>query len=173
MEGSSAITINKPVDEVYGYWHDFERLPTFMWHLQSVSSSGGGRSHWVAKGPAGTTVEWDAETTEDVPNERISWQSLEGADVANTGTVVFSPAPGGRGTEVRVQLHYNPPGGVIGATIAKLFGEEPQQQLKDDLRRFKQVMETGEVVLSDGSPDGTRTQRQAHQEDAQPQRSEA
>jgi uncharacterized membrane protein len=168
MDGSTAITINKPIDEVYGYWQDFERLPSFMWHLKSVKVSGGGRSHWVANGPAGTTVEWDAETVEDVPNERISWRSLEGADVANAGTVTFTPAPGNRGTEVRVELSYNPPGGPVGAVVAKLFGEEPEQQLKDDLRRFKQVLETGEVVVSNAAPEGTRTQRQMKQEEAQP-----
>ena len=167
-EGSTAITINRPVEDVYGYWRDFERLPTFMWHLRSVKDSGGGRSHWVASGPGGTTVEWDAETVEDVPNQRISWRSLEGADVANTGTVEFTAAPGGRGTEVRVEVHYNPPGGPVGAAVAKLFGEEPEQQLKDDLRRFKQVLETGEVVVSNGSPEGTRTHRQVKQEEAQP-----
>jgi uncharacterized membrane protein len=114
-----------------------------------------GRSHWVAKGPAGTSVEWDAEITEDRPGERIAWRSVEGADVENSGAVSFEAAPGGRGTIVRVELEYNPPGGFLGAGLARLFGEEPGQQVDADLRRFKQVMETGEVVVSEGTVPGT------------------
>jgi uncharacterized membrane protein len=128
-----------------------------MRHLESVSVGADGRSHWVAKAPAGRTVEWDAETTEDVPNERIAWRSLEGADVRNQGSVEFAPAPGGRGTEVRVTLEYDPPFGKLGSKIAMLFREEPGQQVYDDLRHFKQVMETGEIVLSDATK-----QRGAH-----------
>lgn len=146
-----AITVNRPVEEVYQFWHDFQNLPRFMKHLESVQAAGEQRSHWRAKAPAGMTVEWEAELIEDRPNELIAWRSLEGADVDNSGRVQFKPAPGGRGTEVHVELHYSPPGGVIGATIAKLFGEAPEQQITEDLRRFKQVMETGEVVQSDAS----------------------
>jgi uncharacterized membrane protein len=120
-----------------------------MIHLESVTTGPGGRSHWVAKAPGGS-VEWDAEITEDQPGELLSWQSIEGADVANGGSVRFADAPGDRGTEIHVALHYDPPGGTAGAMVAKLFGEEPSQQLLDDLRRFKQVMETGEVVRSEG-----------------------
>lgn len=145
------MTINSSPDEVYRFWRDFENLPRFMSHLESVRITGDKRSHWVAKAPGGTTVEWDAEIIEDVPNKLIAWRSLEGADVENSGVVRFESAPGGRGTEVRVEIVYNPPGGVLGAGIAKLFGEEPGQQIKGDLYRFKQVMETGEVVHSDAS----------------------
>jgi uncharacterized membrane protein len=122
-----------------------------MTHLQSVQLTGEKRSHWVAKAPAGTAVEWDAEVTHDQPHALIAWRSLAGADVANSGSVRFERAPGSRGTIVRVELYYNPPGGVLGAMVAKLFGEEPAQQLQDDLRRFKQIMEIGEVVQSDAS----------------------
>jgi uncharacterized membrane protein len=167
VEARTAITINASPDDVYASW-ELERLPDFMWHLESVEDLGGGRSHWVAKAPAGTSVEWDAETVEDVPGERIAWQSLEGASVPNSGTVRFLPAPGGQGTEVHVEVEYTVPGGPIGALVAKLFGEEPNQQIADDMRRFKQIIETGEVVRSDGSPLGTRNQNQAHQHDAQP-----
>jgi uncharacterized membrane protein len=146
-----AITINRPRNEVYGFWHNFENLPRFMAHLESVEVSGEGRSHWTAKAPAGTTVEWDAETIDDRPNELIAWRSLEDATVPNSGTVRFTDAPGDRGTEVHVELRYQPPGGKLASLIAKLFGEEPDQQVKGDLRRFKQVMETGEVVHSDAS----------------------
>lgn len=168
MKGRSVITVNAPPAAVYAQWRDFERLPTFMYHLESVRDTGGGRSHWVAKAPAGTTVEWDAELTDDIPQERIAWRSLEGASVGNSGSVQFRPAPGGRATEVHVELGYDPPGGAIGSMVAKLFGEEPNQQISDDLRRFKQLVETGEIARSDGSPLGSRTQNLVHQHDAHP-----
>jgi uncharacterized membrane protein len=148
-----SVTINRPRQEVYEFWRDLEHLPTFMIHLEAVTSSGARRSHWVARAPAGR-VEWDAETIEDRPGEIIAWRSLEGTDVPNGGSVRFSDAPADRGTEVHVDLHYDPPAGSAGALVATLFGEEPHQQLRDDLRRLKQVMETGEVVRSDGSPEG-------------------
>jgi uncharacterized membrane protein len=150
-----SISINRSPEELYQFWRDFRNLPRFMQHLESVEETGNGRSHWVAKAPGGTSVEWDAEITEDRPNELIAWHSLEGADVDNSGSVRFERAPGSHGTIVRVEIEYNPPGGVIGAAIAKLFGEEPGQQVQADLRRFKQVIETGEVVRSEGSLQGT------------------
>ena len=146
-----SITVNRPVADVYAYWHDFENFPTFMRHLESVTVTGDRRSHWVAKAPAGKTVAWDAETTEDVKNERIAWRSVEGADVYNAGAVNFREAPGGRGTEVRVELEYDPPFGKLGSKVAMLFREEPGQQVADDLRHFKQVMEVGEITLSDAT----------------------
>ncbi len=146
-----SVTIRKPVEEVYGFWSNFENLPQFMRHLESVTVTGEGRSHWVAKAPAGKTVEWDAETVADVPNEMISWRSLPGSDVYNAGEVRFEPAPGGRGTEVRVTIEYDPPFGKLGSKIAMLWREEPGQQVQDDLRHFKQVMELGEIVLSDAT----------------------
>jgi uncharacterized membrane protein len=145
------ITINRPRNEVYGFWHNFENLPRFMAHLESVQVLENNRSRWKAKAPAGMTVEWEAETVEDRPNELIAWRSLAEAEVPNSGSVRFKDAPGDRGTEVLVELRYQPPGGKIGALFAKLFGEEPGQQVKGDLRRFKQVMEIGEVVHSDAS----------------------
>jgi uncharacterized membrane protein len=146
-----SITVNRPAEEVYGFWRQFENLPRFMMHLESVQVTGGRRSHWKAKAPAGKTVEWDAEMTEDRPNELIAWRSVEGADVSNAGVVRFVPAPGGRGTEIHVEMSYDPPAGKLGVLAAKLFGEEPSQQVEGDLRRFKQVMEIGEVVYSDAS----------------------
>jgi hypothetical protein len=118
--------------------------------------------------PAGTTVDWEAEIVEDIPSQRIAWRSVEGSKVGNSGSVTFSPAPGDRGTEVRVELAYDPPGGTLGKVVAKLLGEEPQQQVSDDLRRLKQVLETGQVVLSEGSPEGTRFLRLLSQRPAQP-----
>ena len=149
-----AITINRPASEVYRFWHDFQNLPRFMRHLESVQADGGTRSHWKAKAPAGTTVEWDAEIVEDRPNELIAWRSLEGASVDNAGTVRFVPAPGDRGTEIHVEMRYDPPGGPVGATVAKLFGEEPGQQVADDLRHLKQVLETGEIPQSEATVKG-------------------
>ena len=149
-----AVTVNRSPEELYRFWRNFENLPRFMYHLESVHVTGEGRSHWVAKAPAGTTVEWDAEIYNEKENELIAWRSLEGADVPNAGSVRFQSAPGGRGTEVRVTLEYDPPGGVIGATIAKLFGEEPSQQVEEDLRRFKQTMEAGETPTTEGQPSG-------------------
>lgn len=151
IEVHKTMTVTRSPEEAYRLWRDFERLPRFMSHLESVREEGGGRSHWVAKGPAGTTVEWDAELVEDRPAELIAWRSLPGAAVANTGTVSFRPAPGNRGTEIHVQLRYAPPAGRPGAVIARLFGREPSQEVDGDLRRFKQVLETGEVVHSDSS----------------------
>jgi uncharacterized membrane protein len=146
-----AITINRPRHEVYGFWHNFENFPRFMAHLESVERIDDRRSHWKAKAPAGAAVEWDAETTEDRPNELVAWRSLPDSEVPNSGQVRFRDAPGNRGTEVIVELKYQPPGGRIAALLAKLFGEEPSQQVKSDLRRLKQVMEIGEIVHSDAS----------------------
>ncbi|HEX8774887.1 MAG TPA: SRPBCC family protein [Pyrinomonadaceae bacterium] len=158
-----SMIINRSPEEVYGFWRRLENLPRFMRHLESVQETGTGRSHWVAKAPAGSSVEWDAEITEDRPNELIAWRSLEGADVDNSGSVRFEPATGGRGTVVHVEMEYNPPGGVLGALVAKLFGEEPGQQAQESLRTLKQVMETGEIIVSDGTvwDNGLMTQRPA------------
>lgn len=150
------VTINKPADELYRYWHNFENLPTFMKHLKSVKVHDQKRSHWIANAPLGNSVEWDAEILEDRENEFISWASVEGADVDNSGFVRFQKAPGDRGTEVKIVLEYNPPGGILGATVAKLFGEEPEQQIGDELRRFKMLMEAGEIATTEGQPRGSK-----------------
>jgi uncharacterized membrane protein len=154
MDVKQAITVNRPAAEIYQFWHDFRNLPRFMRHLESVETDGGKRSHWKAKAPAGTSVEWDAEIVEDRPNEVIAWRSLEGAMVDNAGSVRFVPAPADRGTEVHVEMRYDPPGGPAGAVVAKIFGEEPGKQVYDDLHAFKQVMETGEVTQSEATAKG-------------------
>jgi uncharacterized membrane protein len=164
----SAITVWRSPDETYSFWHDFTNLPRFMAHLESVEPAGNGHSHWKAKAPIRGTVEWDAEVVEDLPGRLIAWRSTEDADVDNSGTVRFDPAPGGHGTEIRVDMRYAAPAGPVGATLAKLFGEEPRQQVEDDLRRFKQLIEAGEITRSDGSPEGTLARRQARQRPAQP-----
>lgn len=135
-----SVTIMQPREKIYQFWRDLENLPRFMRHLESVEANDDGLSHWVAKGPAGKKVEWDAEILEDRPNERIVWQSLPGADVPNSGSVQFADT-GDRETEITVDIEYDPPGDGIGAAIATLFGEEPGQQLRDDLGRLKQALE--------------------------------
>lgn len=140
------VTINRPVVEVYAFWRDFENLPRFMDHLESVTVLDENRSHWVAKGPAGSRIEWDAVIHNEIDDELIAWRSLPDAEVNNAGSVHFTPTADGRGTEVRVVLSYDPPAGRLGAVVAKLLGEEPSQQVADDLRRLKQVMDAGEVI---------------------------
>lgn len=154
------LTINITPDLAYRFWHNFENLPTFMEHLESVTRLDERRSRWVAKAPLGRTVQWEAEITDDHPGERIAWQSLPGADVPNQGAVSFKPASNGFGTEVCVELEYTPPAGKLGAAVAKLFGEEPQQQVNGDLRRFKQLVETGEVPTTLGQPAGSQSKRE-------------
>src|SRR5579884_4326406 len=152
-----SVTVNKLRAEVYKFWRNLENLPRFMRHLESVSEIDNKHSHWVAKAPAGRTVEWEAEIINEIENQLIAWQSLENSTVENAGSVHFEDAPGGRGTLVRIEMQYNPPGGTIGAAIAKLFGEEPSQQIGDDLWRFKNLMEAGEIPTTDGQPHGERT----------------
>jgi uncharacterized membrane protein len=147
---SRTIAIDRSPAELYTFWRDLENLPRFMQHLESVHSVSGTRSHWVAKAPAGKTVEWDAEITDDQPDQSIAWRSLPGSDVENSGMVRFEFAPGGRGTFVHVELEYRPPGGVIGAIAAKLVAEEPSQQIQKDLYRLKQLLETGQVSTTEG-----------------------
>jgi uncharacterized membrane protein len=156
----ASLTINRPADELYRYWRNFENLPRFMHHLIQVRVGEDNRSWWLARAPAGKSVHWEAELTDDRPGERIAWRSTDRADIPNAGSVRFAPAPGGRGTVVTVEMEYRPPAGLFGATFARLFGEEPEQQVRGDLRRFKQVMETGEVIRSDATLRGNRLQDQ-------------
>lgn len=151
MNLRKSITINRPLQDVYRFWHDVENLTGFMSHLESVRATDPRHAHWKAKAPLGTTIEWDTEVTEDRPGRLIAWRSLPGADVDNAGTVAFTPAPGRRGTEVVVNLAYDPPGGAVATGLAKLLGEAPVQQVQKDLRELKQILETGEVLHSDAS----------------------
>jgi uncharacterized membrane protein len=137
------IVLNRPRSEVYRFWRNLENLPRFMDHLESVTVLDEERSHWVAKGPAGTRVEWDAVVHNEIPNELLAWRSLEGSEVDNAGSVHFMPTANGD-TEVRVVLRYDPPAGRLGAAVARLFGEDPSRQVAEDLRRLKQVVEAGE-----------------------------
>jgi uncharacterized membrane protein len=152
-----SVTINLPREQLYRIWRNFENLPRFMDHLQRVDvdeATGGKRSHWVSRAPFGREVQWEAEMTEERENEFIAWRSLPGSTVKSMGNVLFEDAPAGRGTNVTVEMQYNPPAGSLGAAFAKLFGEEPSQQLRNDLRHFKQMMETGEVPSVEGQPSG-------------------
>ncbi|HKN86552.1 MAG TPA: SRPBCC family protein [Nitrospiraceae bacterium] len=154
IEVAKTLTINRPPEELYRFWRHFENLPSVMRHLESVTVQDDKRSHWIAKGPAGSHIKWDAEIVNEKTNQLIAWQSCEGADIDHWGVVRFVPAPGGRGTEVTVELEYEPIAGSFGASIAKLFGEEPAQQIEEDLRRFKQLMEAGEAPTTAGQPRG-------------------
>ena len=153
---TAAVTVDKPPQELYDFWRKFDNLPTFMDHLKSVTIVDDKTSKWVAKGPLGSDVKWNAEIINDVPGETIAWRSLAGAQVDNAGSVRFIPGPAGRGTEVRVTLDYIPPGRTVGKWVAKLFGEEPSQQIHQDLRKFKQLLETGVVSTIDGQSQGTK-----------------
>jgi uncharacterized membrane protein len=145
----AAVTIDRPAEELYRFWRDLERLPQVMSHLRSVTVHGD-KSRWVARAPLGMKVEWDAEIINDRPNELIAWRSLEGSTVSTAGSVHFERAPGSRGTEIRVSLKIDPPGGKVGVALAKLFGADPRQQIREDLRRFKQMMEAGEIPTTAG-----------------------
>jgi len=152
-----SMTIDRAPAALYDVWRDFDNLPRWMSHLESVRLTGENRSHWVVKGAVGAivdTVEWDAEIVEDRPNECIAWRSLGSRDVEHSGSVRFELAPAGRGTEVHVQLAYRPTGGMLGGAVAKLFGRSPGQQIQEDLRRFKQTMEAGEAPTTQGQPKG-------------------
>lgn len=139
-----SVMINATPEQLYAFWRNFENLPRFMSHLQSVKMIDEKRSHWCTKGPAGMDAEWDAEIINEVPNELIGWRSVDGS-INNAGSVHFTPTP--RGTEVKVVLRYDPPAGILGAAVAKIFGEDPGRQVQEDLRLFKQLVETGERAV--------------------------
>lgn len=155
------LTINKPVEELYRFWRNFDNLPRFIKHLKQVRVHDEKRSHWISKGFLNESVEWDVVITEDRENELIAWTSVEGAAIETSGRVHFKPAPGDRGTEVKAIREFTPPGGAIGAAlakpvtdIAKLFGEDPELQIKEDLRGFRMLMEAGEIATTEGQPRG-------------------
>ncbi len=152
-----SMTINKPVEEVFSFWRNFENLPRFMRHLKSVRVADERTSRWEARAPLGMSIAWDAEITEERPNDFIIWRSLPGGAVEHRGSVQFRNAPFAGGTEVIVSLDYRPPVGRPGAFFARLFGENPEQQVREDLRRFKQLMEAGEIPTTEGQSSGRRS----------------
>lgn len=141
-----SVTINRPVEELYHFWRNLENLPRFMRHLESVERVTDTLSRWRAKGPVGTTVEWNAEIINEVKGQVIGWKSIEGSEVVSAGSVNFDDAGPGRGTRVRVRLQYSPPGGKAGAMVARLFGRDAATEIREDLRRFKQLIEAGEIA---------------------------
>jgi uncharacterized membrane protein len=149
-----SVTINRPIEELYRFWRNLENLPHFMQHLESVERLTDTLSRWRAKGPGGKRIEWNAEIINEVPNQVIGWRSIEGSDVVSAGSVNFDEAGPGRGTRVRVRLQYSPPGGKVGAAVARLLGRDAATEIREDLRRFKQLVETGEVPTTDGQPRG-------------------
>jgi uncharacterized membrane protein len=161
-----AITIARPRAEIYRFWRNLSNLPRFMKNVESITDDGT-RSHWVVKAPGGRTVQWDAVIHNEIENELIAWRSLPGAKVANAGSVWFRDAPGGRGTEIRVELQYDPPAGVLGAIVASLQGKEPGQQIQEDLYRLKALLEAGEVVTTEGQPGGRQSRPYPHDGEVQ------
>jgi uncharacterized membrane protein len=156
-----SVTIGRPLEELYRFWRNLENLPRFMEHLESVRVTGPERSHWVAKAPAGARVEWDAEIINEVENQVIGWRSLPGSTVTSAGSVNFDEAGPDRGTRITVHLQYDPPAGKLGALFAKLFGEEPSQQVREDLRRLKRLLEAGEVPTIEGQSSGRARERRS------------
>lgn len=156
MEVEQAITVNRPVAEVYAFWRKLENLPRFMRHLRSVTEQSATRSHWVAQAiGTGRALEWDSEITDDRPNERIRWRSLPDGGLEHRGEVRFKRAPGDRGTEVHVHLEYRPP---LGAALGAAMYPFTRQTLKEEIRRLKHVLETGELPTTEGQPSGRRPQ---------------
>jgi uncharacterized membrane protein len=162
VEIEQSLTVNRPCEKVYEAWRRLERLPEIFEHIESVHESTDGRSHWVAVGPFDTRVEWDAEMTADRPAERIAWRSLPGSAIENEGEVSFAPAPAGRGTELRVRIAYRP---LAGQVLAPVLRKLSEHQVREDLRRFKQWIEAGEVPTTDGQPHA-RKRAQGDGEDA-------
>jgi len=156
IQVEKTVTINASPESLYTFWRNFENLPRFMENLESVEVIDSKRSRWVADGPAGIDAEWEAEIINEIPNELIGWRSVEGSRVDNAGSVHFTSAAGGRGTEVKVVLRYDPPGGKLGAVVSRMFGEDPDWQVQEDLRRLKMLIETGEIATIQDQPSGRK-----------------
>jgi uncharacterized membrane protein len=153
----ASIATAKTPDECYRFWRNIENLPRFMGNLESVRALDERRFHWVAKDSVGSAFEWDCEITEDRPGAALAWRTLDGAQVPNAGSIIFEPASHGRGTIVRLSIHYSPVGGRLTAALARLLRQDPQSQVREDLRRFKQLLESGEIATTRGQPTGRRT----------------
>ena len=154
IRADASITIGRPRQVVYRFWRSISNLARVMENVEAIEETAPSRSHWVVRGPAGRRLEWDAVIHNEAENEMIAWRSLDGADMDHAGSVWFKDAPGGRGTEVRVEMQYNPPAGVFGALVASMAGKEPSQQIRKDLYRLKSLLETGEVITTEGQSSG-------------------
>jgi uncharacterized membrane protein len=153
---AKTVTINRPRQTLYAFWRDFRNLPLFMENIESVTAIDENRSHWKVKAPADATVEWDSIIVEDIPGRVIEWRSVDDASVKNSGRIEFRDSTNGRGSWVSAVIAYDPPAGKLGRAIATLFGREPKLQARRDLRRFKQLMETGEISSSEPPYAATR-----------------
>ena len=151
------VTVNASANALYAFWRRLELLPQFMRHLVSVSQLDPRRSRWVARAPEGRLVEWDAEIVNEITGELITWRTLQNADVTSAGSVTFRPEPDGRGTRVHVRLQYDPPAAKLRASVAWMMGHDPAAAIREDLRRFKQLMEAGELPTIEGQPRGKRS----------------
>lgn len=152
-----AVTINCPADELYRFWRNFENAPRFMKDVESVQVIDNSHSHWMAKTPLGTTIEWDAEVIDERENRLISWRANGWTIAPSAGTVRFEPATGGRGTVARLELEYKQLKGPIGTALAKFLGKIPENEARDDMRNFKELMEAGEIATTKGQPTGQRS----------------
>jgi uncharacterized membrane protein len=153
----STMIVNAPADKVYAFWRDLENLPRFMHHLESVTVLGNKQSRWVAIGPLGKKITWTAEITNERPNESISWQSVPNSELNVKGTVEFRPATGKRGTFIDAMVHFEAPAGALGSTVAKYLGKDPNFIMRQDLRRLKELIETGEIPTVEGQTHGPRS----------------
>jgi len=145
LKVEKAITINRPSPDLYAFWRDLANLPKFFDHLDSVEVLDQSHSRWTVEAPLGQVITWDAEIVTDTPNELIAWRSLPGSALSNAGSVRFHDAPAGHGSEVRVNLEWLPPAGDLGAALARMFGDDPESAIREDLRRLKRLIETGEI----------------------------
>ena len=165
IEVRQSFTVNAPPDVLFAFWRRFSDFPRFMKHVESVTELDGKRSHWVVRAPGGRTVEWDAEIVEEIPGKSLHWRTVGEPDIRHGGQVEFRPATGGRGTVAEIHLSYEAPAGSAGAALAKLFGEEPEVQVREDLRRFKRLIETGEIPTTEGQPSGRGAEAREVSED--------
>jgi uncharacterized membrane protein len=148
------VTVMRPAAELYAFWRDPANVPRVVEFIESVETVSERTAHWRARGPGGITIEWDAQIINDIPNELLAWKSVGVADIPNAGSLHFRPAPNGKGTEVRLVVEYEPPAGHLGAWVAQLVKQNPEEQLRTALRRFKQLAETGEVLMNEGQTSG-------------------
>ncbi len=156
-QAQASFTVQRHQPELFQFWRNLENLPRFMHHLESVRTTGERRSHWVARAPGGLRISWNAEITDERENDWIVWRSLPGSDIGAAGSVYFRPAPGDRGTEVTLAVEYEPIAGRLGRALATIMGRNPQWTVREELRRFKQLMETGEIPTTKGQPSGRRS----------------
>ncbi len=164
IEVRQSFTLNVPADVAFAFWRRFSEFPRFMKHVESVTELDDKRSHWVVRGPGDRTMEWDAEIVEEIPGKSIHWRTIGEPDVRHGGQVEFHPATGDRGTVAVIHLAYEAPAGKAGAALARVFGEDPETEVREDLRRFKRLLETGEIPATEGQPSGRKDEARSERE---------